>query len=161
MRQTAEVYDIQIDSNLKWLWPFRLINSFPVYQYFLLNYSLSKLSSLIKAWTCSIFPTFSGIIESPPKSLSISRILTLFVFALRKKNPVRNITFNNNQVTSDPDVSIQTSWSCADSPFCIHLLDMLSQVTLLVFLTKGYCHSLRKGLSGQRIVTHSPHRVLY
>ena len=30
--------------------------------------------------------------------------------------------------------------------FCIHLLDMLSQVTLLVFLTKDYGHSLRKGL---------------
>ena len=31
--------------------------------------------------------------------------------------------------------------------FCIHLLDMLSQVTLLVFLTKDYNHSLRKGLN--------------
>ena len=31
--------------------------------------------------------------------------------------------------------------------FCIHLLDMLSQVTLLVFLTKDYSHSLRKGLN--------------
>ena len=30
---------------------------------------------------------------------------------------------------------------------CIHLLDMLSQVTLLVFLTKDYGHSLRKGLT--------------
>ena len=31
--------------------------------------------------------------------------------------------------------------------FCIHLLDILSQVTLLVFLTKDYGHSLRKGLN--------------
>ena len=85
MRQTAEVYDIQIDSNLKWLWPFRLINSFPAYHLFLLKHSLSKLSSLIKAWTCSIFPTFSGITESPLKSLSISRILTLLLFAISTK----------------------------------------------------------------------------
>ena len=35
------------------------------------------------------------------------------------KSPIWNITFNYNQVTSDPDVlsSIQPSWSCADSPF--------------------------------------------
>ena len=35
------------------------------------------------------------------------------------KKPIRNIIFNYNQVTSDPDVinSIQSSWSCADSPF--------------------------------------------
>ena len=85
MRQTAEVYDIQIDSNLKWLWPFRLINSFPAYLHVLLKHSLSKLSSLIKAWTCLIFPTFSGITESPLKSLSISRILTLLLFAISTK----------------------------------------------------------------------------
>ena len=85
MRQTAEVYDIHIDSNLKWLWPFRLINSFTAYHHFLLKHSLSKLSSLIKAWTCLIFPTFSGITESPLKSLSISRILTLLLFAISTK----------------------------------------------------------------------------
>ena len=35
------------------------------------------------------------------------------------KSPIRNIVFNYNQVTSDPDglSSIQPSWSCADSPF--------------------------------------------
>ena len=35
------------------------------------------------------------------------------------KKPIRNIIFNYNQVTSDPDVlnSIQSSWSCPDSPF--------------------------------------------
>ena len=35
------------------------------------------------------------------------------------KSPIRNIIFNYNQVTSDPDVlsSIQPSWSCTDSPF--------------------------------------------
>ena len=85
MRQTAEVYDIQIDSNLQWLWPFRSINSFPAYLHFLLKHSLSKLSSLIKAWTCLIFPTFSGITESPLKSLSISKILTLLLFAISTK----------------------------------------------------------------------------
>ena len=31
--------------------------------------------------------------------------------------------------------------------FCIHLLDMLSQVTLLVLMTKDYSYSLRKGLN--------------
>ena len=85
MKQTAEVNDIQIDSNLKWLWPFRLINSFPAYHHFLLKHSLSKLSSLIKAWTCSIFPTLPGITESPLKSLSISRILTVLLFAISTK----------------------------------------------------------------------------
>ena len=85
MRQTAEVCVIQIDSNKKWVWPFRLINSFPAYPHFLLKHSLSKLSSLIKAWTCLISPTFSGITESPLKSLSISRILTLLLFAISTK----------------------------------------------------------------------------
>ena len=85
MRQTAEVYDIQIDWQLKWLWPIRLINSFPAYLHFLLKHSLSKLSSLIKAWTCLIFPTFSGIKESHLKTLSISRILTLLLFAISTK----------------------------------------------------------------------------
>ena len=35
------------------------------------------------------------------------------------KNLIRNIIFNYNQVTSNPDIlsSIQPSWSCADSPF--------------------------------------------
>ena len=35
------------------------------------------------------------------------------------KTPIRNIIFNYNQVTSDPDVrsSIQSTCSCADSPF--------------------------------------------
>ena len=37
-------------------------------------------------------------------------------------NPIRNIIFNYNQVTSNPDVlsSIQPSWSCVDSPFLYH-----------------------------------------
>ena len=47
--------------------------------------SLSNLSSLITAWTCLIFPIFSGITESPLKSLSISRILTLLLFAISTK----------------------------------------------------------------------------
>ena len=85
MRQTAEHNDIQIDSNLKSLWPFRLINSFPLYQHFLLKHCLLKFSSFIKAWTCLIFLSFSGIIESPLKSLSISRKLTLLLFAISTK----------------------------------------------------------------------------
>ena len=52
IRQTAEVYDIQIDANLKWLWHCRLMNFSPAYQHFLLKHSLSKLNSLIRAWTC-------------------------------------------------------------------------------------------------------------
>ena len=42
MMQTAEIYDIQIDLNSKWLWLFHLINSFPAYYNFLLKHSLSK-----------------------------------------------------------------------------------------------------------------------
>ena len=86
--QIAEVYDIQVDLNSKWLWHFRLKNSFPAYHHFLLKHSLSKLNYLIKAWT-------------------------------KHKQSIRNIIFNYNQVTSDPDVrsSIQSSCSCADSPF--------------------------------------------
>ena len=81
--------------------------------------SLSKLSPLIKVWTCLIFPTSSEITESPLKSHSISRILTLLLSVISTKQPIRNIIFNYNQVTSDPDVrsSIQSSCSCADSPF--------------------------------------------
>ena len=48
MMQIAEVYEIQIDLNSKWLWLFRLINSFPAYHRFLQKHSLSKLNSLIK-----------------------------------------------------------------------------------------------------------------
>ena len=92
MRQTAEVYVIQIDSNLKWLWPFRLINSFPTYLHFLLKHSLSKLSSLIKAPTSLIFSTFSGITETPLKSLSISRTLTILLFAI-STNVIFEISF--------------------------------------------------------------------
>ena len=51
MMQIAEVYDIQIDLNSKWLWLFRLINSFPAYHRFLQKHSLSKLNSLLKVWT--------------------------------------------------------------------------------------------------------------
>ena len=79
MRQTAEVYDIQIDSNLKWLWPFRLINSFPAYHHFLLNTQFIKIKFVNQGLTCLIFPTFSGITESPLKSLNISRILALLL----------------------------------------------------------------------------------
>ena len=121
MRQTAEVNDIQIDSNLKWLWPFRLINSFPAYLHFLLKHSLSKLSSLIKAWTCLIFPTFSIFRDHRVTSKIPQYFENLDppLICYQYKSPIRNIIFNYNQVTSDPDVlsSIQPSWSCADSPF--------------------------------------------
>ena len=66
MMQIAEVYDIQIDLNSKWLWLFRLINSFPTYH--------------------RIFPTSSEITESPLKYHSISRILTLLLSVISTKN---------------------------------------------------------------------------
>ena len=64
-------------------------------------------------------------------------------------SPIRNIIFNYNQVTSDPDVRVPFSQHdlVRTCRFCIHLLDMLSQVTLLGFLVKDYGHSLRKGLN--------------
>ena len=45
--------------------------------------------------------------------------MTLLLFVISTKKPIRNIIFNYNQVTSDPDFrsSIQSSCSCADSPF--------------------------------------------
>ena len=146
--QIAEINDIQIDLDSIWLWLFRLINSFPAYHGFLQKHSSSKLNSLIKVWTylivetnssnlpclystfhleyhlvlsrfCLIFPTFSEITESHLKSHSISIISTLLLFVISTKKTIRNIIFNYNQVTSDPDVrsSIQYSCSCADSPF--------------------------------------------
>ena len=86
MMQIAEVYDIQIDLNSKWLWILRLINPFPAYHRFLQKHSLSKLNSWIKVWTKLIFPTSSEITESPLKSYGISRILTLFLFVISTKN---------------------------------------------------------------------------
>ena len=48
MRQIEEDYAIQIDLNLRLIWHFRLISSFPAYHHFLLKHSSSKLSSLIR-----------------------------------------------------------------------------------------------------------------
>ena len=86
MMQVAEVYDIQIDLNSKLLWLFRFTNSFPAYHCFLQIHSLSKLNSLIKVWTCLIFPTFSYITELPLKSHSISKTLTLLLFVINTKS---------------------------------------------------------------------------
>ena len=86
MMLIEEVYDIQIDLNAKWLWFLRWINSFPAYHRFLQKHSFSKLNSLLKVWTCLIFPTFSEITESPLKSHSISRNLTLLLFVISTKN---------------------------------------------------------------------------
>ena len=52
------------------------------------KHSLSKLNSLIKAWTCMnclIFPTFLEITESLIKSHSISKILTFLLFVISTK----------------------------------------------------------------------------
>ena len=85
MMQIAEVYDIQIDLNSKWVWRFRLINSFPAYHHFLQKHSLSKLNSLIMVWTYLICPTSSEITKSHRKFHSISRILTLILFVISTK----------------------------------------------------------------------------
>ena len=65
--------------------------------------------------------------------------------------PIRSIIFNYNQVTSDLILMFWFPFSHHDlvrtRRFFIHLLGMLSLVTLLVFLTKDYGHSLRKGLN--------------
>ena len=73
----------------------------------------------MKARTCSIFPKCSGITESPLKYLSIFENLDPPLICYQYKSPIRNIIFNYNQVTFNPDVlsSIQPSWSCVDSPF--------------------------------------------
>ena len=114
MRETAEIYDIQIDSNLKWLWPFRLINSFPTYQHSFIkikfvNQGLNLLN------TSNIFRDQRVTSKIPQYFENIDPPLICYQY----KSPIRNIIFNYNQVTFDPDVlsSIQPSWSCADSPF--------------------------------------------
>ena len=147
MMQIAEVYEIQIDLNSNWLWHFRLINSFPAYHNFLLKHSLSKLSLLINAWTCLIFPTFSEITESPRKSHSISRILTPLVFAIGTKKTIRNIIFNYNQVTSDPDVrsSIPSSCSCAESIFLYPPAGHVVMGDPACILDKGLRYLFKKG----------------
>ena len=119
MRQTAEVHDIQIDSNLKWLWPFRLINSFPAYHHFLLNTQFIKIKLVNQGldllntsnifrdhWVTSKIPQYFENLDPP-------------LICYQYKKSYSKYHFNYNQVTSDPDVlsSIQPSWSCADSPF--------------------------------------------
>ena len=93
-----------------------------------------KDPSLIKAWTCLIFSTFSEITDPP------------LIFYQYKK-PIRNIIFNYNRVTSDPDFrnSIQSSCSCADSPCLYPPAHHVVTGDLPVFLTKDYGHFLRKG----------------
>ena len=147
MMQIAEVYDIQIDLNSKWLWHFRLINSFHAYHHFLLKHSLSKLNSLIKAWTCLIFPTFSEITESLLKSHSISKILTLLLFIISTKHllEISFLTTTKSLLTLMFGVLFNLLALVRTRHFCIHLQAMLSRSTLPVSLTKDYGHFFRKG----------------
>ena len=63
------------------------------------------------------------------------------------KNPIRNIIYNYNQVTSDPDVlsSIQPSWSCADSPFLYPPAGHVVTGDLTCIPYKGLQSLFRKG----------------
>ena len=144
--QIAEVYDIQIDLNSKWLWHFRLINSFPAYHHSLLIHSLSKLNLLIKVWTCLIFPTFSEITESLLKSHSISRILTLLLFVIIKKSllEISFSTTTKSLLTLMFGVLFHLLALVRTRNFCIHHQAMLSRATLPVSLTTDYGHFLRK-----------------
>ena len=62
------------------------------------------------------------------------------------KKLIRNIIFNYNQVTSDPDVrsSIQSSCSCADSPFLYSPAGHVVTGDLACIPDKDYGHFLRK-----------------
>ena len=62
---------------------------------------------------------------------------------------IRTIIFNYNQVTSDPDVwsSIQSSWSCADSPLLYPPAGHVVTGDFACIPDKGLGHVLRKGPS--------------
>ena len=63
------------------------------------------------------------------------------------KKPIRNIIFNYNQVTSDPDVrsSIQSSCSCADSPFLYPPAGHVVTGDLTCITDKGLRSLFKKG----------------
>ena len=138
MMQIAEVNDIQIDLNSKWQWHSRLINSFPAYHHFLLKHSWSKSNSLIKTWTCLKFPIFSEITESPLKSHSISRILTILLFVISTKNLLEILfsTTTKSLLTLMFGVLFNLLALVRTRNFCIQLQAMLSRATLPVSLTK-------------------------
>ena len=83
---------------------------------------------------------------SPPKSHSISRILTLFLFFISTKKSIRNIFSTTTKsllilVFGVLFNFLALVWTCH---FCIHLPVMLSQATLPVYLTKDNVHFFRK-----------------
>ena len=65
------------------------------------------------------------------------------------KSPIRNIIFNYNQVSSDPDVlsSIQPTWSCADSPFLYLPAGHVVTGDLTCIPDKGLRSPFKKGLN--------------
>ena len=96
--------------------------------------------NMIKAF--SIYKLFPLL-----KSRIISRILNLLLFVISTKKPIRNIIFNYNQVASDPDVlsSIQSSWSCTDSPLLYPPTDHVVKGDLTCIHDKGLRPRFKKG----------------
>ena len=113
MRQITEVYAIQFDLNLQQLLHFRSMNSFLLNAQFIkikfINQDLDllKIPSIFRDHrvTSKIFQYFENL--DPP------------LICYQYRTTIRNIIFNYNQVTIDPDVpsSIQSTCSYADSPF--------------------------------------------
>ena len=120
---------------------------FPAYHRFLQKHSLSKLNSLIKIWTYLIFPTSSEITESPRKSHSISRILTLLLFVISTKNlfEISFSTTSKSPLILMFGVLFNLLALVRTRHFCIHLKAMLSQATLPVSPTRDNGHFLRRG----------------
>ena len=146
MMQIAEVYGFQIDLNSKWLWHFRLINSFPAYQHFLLkqyirikfiNQGLDFLN------ISNIFRDHRVTSKTPQYFENLDRPLIWY----RYKTPISNTIFNYSQVTFDPDVrsSIQSSCCCADSPLPYPLADHVVTGDLACIPDKGLRSLFKKG----------------
>ena len=73
--------------------------------------------------------------------------MTLLLFVISTKKNIRNIIFNYNQVTSGPNVrsSIQSSCSCADSPFLYPPAGHLVTGDLACIPDKGLRSLFKKG----------------
>ena len=99
---------------------------------FLLKHRLSKLNSLIKSWTCLIFPPFSEITESLLKSHSISRILTLLLFVISTKS------------------LLEISFSTTTKSLLTFMFGVLFNLLALV-RTRHYCDHLQAMYPWQRI----------
>ena len=125
---------------LKMIIVFSLVkNPFPAYPHFFVKHGLFKLNLWIKARTCLIFQTFSEITDSPLKSQSIKRILTLLLFIISTIN-VLEISFSTTTksiLTLMFRVLFNLLALVRTHDFCNHLLAMLSHATLHCIPDKG------------------------